>query len=32
MEDWCLPNGLPSLNKEFTYLRTYSIYSTDVVR
>ena len=23
MEDWWQPNGLPSLNKEFTYLLTY---------
>ena len=23
MRDWCRPNGLPSLNKEFTYLLTY---------
>ena len=23
MEDWFKPNGLPSINKEFTYLLTY---------
>ena len=26
MEDWFKPNGLPSINKEFTYLLTYLLY------
>ena len=29
MEDWFKPNGLPSINKEFTYLLTYLLTKLD---